>query len=206
MKIAGLLLAAGAGRRLGTPKALVRDAAGVPWVVLAGRLLRSAGCSPLVVVVGASADRVRAELAAEPVEVVEATDWAEGMGASLRAGLHALASEHDVPLPSPDHGAGIAVALVVPVDVPGLTPDVLRRVAARADRSALVRATYGGRPGHPVVLGRDHWDGVIAAAVGDQGARAYFAEHPPVEVECGDLADGRDVDTVDDLPDGHRIG
>jgi len=215
VKIAGLLLAAGAGHRMGAPKALIRDPAGVSWATRTARVLGEAGCSPVVAVIGASADQVAAELD-DSVELVEATEWQEGMGASLRAGLTALqrladpqrgqvATHHPalsvvppVPLPS--------AALIVPVDVPGLTADVVRRLAAQADRSALVRAVYHGIPGHPVVLGRDHWDGVIATAVGDQGARAYLKQHPPVEVECGDLADGVDVDTVDGLPEGHRLG
>jgi CTP:molybdopterin cytidylyltransferase MocA len=54
-------------------------------------------------------------------------------------------------------------------------------------------------PGHPTLLGRDHWTGVVDTARGDRGARDYLAEHPPVLVECGDLATGRDVDTADDL-------
>jgi nicotine blue oxidoreductase len=206
VKIAGLLLAAGAGHRMGAPKALIRDPAGVPWVVRASRLLAAGGCSPVVVVTGASASLVAAVLD-KSVEVVEATGWEEGMGASLRAGLSALQR-----LTDPPPGASMAqrseplAALIVPVDLPGLTADVVRRLAADADRSALVRAVYHGTPGHPVVLGRDHWDGVIATAVGDQGARAYLKQHPPMEVECGDLADGVDVDTVAELPEGHRIG
>ena len=80
-----MVLAAGAGRRMGSPKALIRDPTGVTWAVRTARLLVAADCSPVLVVVGAAADQVRAELTGEPVEVVEATDWAEGMGASLRA-------------------------------------------------------------------------------------------------------------------------
>jgi len=195
VKIAGLLLAAGAGRRIGTPKALIRDPAGVSWVVSTARLLTAAGCTPVVVVIGASADRVRAELVAEPVEVIEATDWAEGMGASLRAGLSAL-----------QEGSTADAVVVVPVDTPGLTSALVQRISTEVRRDTLVRAVYSGRPGHPVLLGRDHWGGVVATAVGDQGARAYFKRHPPLAVECADLADGADVDTVDDLPDGHRLG
>jgi nicotine blue oxidoreductase len=195
VKIAGLLLAAGAGRRMGIPKALIRDPDGLAWVVRATRLLGAAGCSPVVVVTGASAEQVMSELANEPAELVKALDWEEGMGASLGAGLTKVQDD-----------TSAVAALVVPVDLPGLTLDVVRRVAAGADPSALVRAVYDGKPGHPVLLGRDHWDGVIASAVGDQGARAYLEQHPPVEVECGDIADGADVDTVEDLPEGHRIG
>ncbi len=60
---------------------------------------------------------------------------------------------------------------------------------------ALARATYHAQPGHPVVLGRDHWAAVLAQLGGDQGAARYLAEHDTITVECGDLADGRDVDT-----------
>ena len=59
----------------------------------------------------------------------------------------------------------------------------------------LARAAYDGVPGHPVLLGRDHWAGVNAAATGDRGARDYLATADVVLVECGDLASGRDVDS-----------
>ncbi len=175
---------------MGTPKALIRDAAGVTWAARTARLLTEAGCSPVVVVVGAAADQVRAELSTEPVELVEATDWNEGMGASLRTGLTAL---------PPTAGS----VVVVTVDVPGLTGEVVRRVVERAGEDVLVRATYLGAPGHPVVIGRDHWDGVIASARGDEGARGYLRDHEVVLVECGDVGDGADVDTVGELPPGH---
>jgi CTP:molybdopterin cytidylyltransferase MocA len=196
-----MVLAAGAGRRMGSPKALVRDPSGVPWVVRAAGSLVAADCSPVLVVVGAAADQVRAELAAEPVEVVEATGWTEGMGASLRTGLTALSTGAGLDTGGGDQADAV---LVVPVDVPGLTAPVLRRIAAAGSRSALVRAVYDGQPGHPVLLGRDHWDGVVATARGDAGARAYLKQHQVVEIECSDLAEGADVDTVEQLPEGHR--
>jgi len=188
---------------MGTPKALIRDADGVTWVIRTSRLLNEAGCSPVVVVVGASADQVRAELSDEPVEVVEATDWDEGMGASLRAGLTALRSASGVGGGGAPGRTGVQAVMVVPVDVPGLTSAVLRRVLDRAGEDGLVRSTYDGAPGHPVVIGRDHWDGVIASARGDEGARGYLREHDVVLVECADVGDGADVDTVGELPPGH---
>jgi nicotine blue oxidoreductase len=178
---------------MGGPKALVRDPAGTAWVERTTRTVASGGCDPVLVVVGAGSAEVMAELAGLPVEVVEAPDWQEGMGASLRAGLMAVAQYSNA-----------VGALVVPVDVPGLTASVVRRIAAGADRGALVRAVYHDSPGHPVFIGRDHWSGVVGMAVGDQGARAYLTRHPPREVECADLADGADVDTADQLPAGHR--
>ncbi|NUR95769.1 MAG: NTP transferase domain-containing protein [Kribbellaceae bacterium] len=192
VKIAGLLLAAGVGHRMGTPKALIRDPSGVPWVVRTARLLTEAGCTPVVVVVGAAAETVRASLTSEPVEVVEAADWTEGMGASFRTGLTHLR-----------HGPSEAV-VVVPVDVPGLTVGAVRRVMDGAGAEVLRRATYDGAPGHPVVIGRAHWDGVVASARGDEGARSYLRAHGAEPVECADVADGADVDTSDLLPPGHH--
>src|SRR5262249_25459817 len=151
-------------------------------------------CDPVVVVIGAAANEVGAELSGEPVQVVEATNWDEGMGASLRVGLTVLRSVAEQPAEA---------VVVVPGDVPGLIAGVVRRVAGQAGTSALVRATYHGSPGHPVLIGREHWDDVIASARGDEGARGYLKAHDVIEVECSDLADGADVDTVDRLPPGH---
>ena len=64
---------------------------------------------------------------------------------------------------------------------------------------SLARASYDGSPGHPVLLGRDHWAGVAGTATGDRGARDYLAAHPVLDVECADLATGRDVDRPEDL-------
>ena len=182
MSVAGLLLAAGAGTRMGRPKALVVDDDGTPWLARGVAALRDGGCEEVVVVLGAAADEARA-LVPEGVTIVVAHDWAEGMSASLRAGLESL-----------EDGAADA-ALVSLVDLPDVTDAVVNRVlSAGADKNALIRTTYDGRPGHPVVLGREHWFGVRAAAVGDRGARDYLANHALVEVECGDLATGLDVD------------
>lgn len=183
----GLLLAAGAGRRMGRPKALV-ELAGRPLLLGALDALRAGGCAPLFVVLGAAADEV-AELVPGDVRTVLAPDWAEGMGASLRAGLDALAALTGSPAPA---------ALVHLVDLPGVGAAAIERLASAsaAGPDVLARAAYGGIPGHPVLLGRSHWAGVRAAARGDAGARGYLAGHPALRlVECGDVADPGDVDT-----------
>jgi CTP:molybdopterin cytidylyltransferase MocA len=182
-RTAGLLLAAGAGTRMGRPKALVVDDDGTSWLARGVETLRAGGCDEVVVVLGAAVDEARV-LVPDDVAVVVAADWEEGMSASLRAGLEHL------------EGNDADAAVVSLVDLPDVTAAVVRRVlAAGAEPAALIRTTYGGRPGHPVVLGREHWFGVRAAAVGDRGARDYLADHDPVEVECGDLATGADVDS-----------
>ncbi len=172
---------------MGTPKALVADERGA-WLPRAVSLLREGGCDSVTVVLGAAAGDARRLLDAgqgpDPhVDVVVAADWAEGMGASLGAGLAAL-----------DESPADA-ALVTLVDLPDLVPEVVRRVrAGGAGPDVLARAAYDGVPGHPVLLGREHWAGVRASAVGDQGARDYLAARQVRLVECGDLATGHDVD------------
>ncbi|MCR6032292.1 NTP transferase domain-containing protein [Nocardioides sp. zg-579] len=172
----GIVLAAGAGRRMGTPKALVED-----WLARAVRLLDAGGCDRVTVVLGARAEDAVALLPPGTAHVV-AADWASGMSASLRAGLAAADPAADA-------------ALVTLVDLPDLVPEVVRRVAAHAAPDALARAAYDGVPGHPVLLGRDHWPGVLAETGGDRGAKGYLASHDVTPVECGDLATGVDVDS-----------
>ena len=81
------------------------------------------------------------------------------------------------------------------VDLPDVGPEVVRRVIAEVDTTSLIRAVYHGRPGHPVVIGRDHLDALLASLQGDQGARDYLQASAGVRlIECGDLATGDDVD------------
>jgi molybdenum cofactor cytidylyltransferase/nicotine blue oxidoreductase len=184
MPVRGLLLAAGAGRRMGGPKALLRDASGTPYVVRAVEVLRDGGCDGVTVVVGAAAPEVTSLLEGMGVAVAVAEDWAAGMGASLRQGLA------DPSL------AGADAVVVSLVDLPDVGADVVRRLLTAVDPSptALARSTYDGEPGHPVLIGRDRWAGVAATAEGDRGARDYLRKHPHDLVECGDLATGLDHD------------
>jgi molybdenum cofactor cytidylyltransferase/nicotine blue oxidoreductase len=83
-----------------------------------------------------------------------------------------------------------------------MTPRALEAVAARAAPGALAVATYDGVRGHPVLLGREHWAGVVATATGDEGARRYLAGHAVTEVDCTGLADPVDLDVPPGSPDG----
>lgn len=207
----GLLLAAGAGSRMGRPKALVVDEDGTSWVVRSTRALFCAGCAPVIVVLGAAVEEAIALLAPAFEEIVSrgpttvrdpqlgpesrsgtsrlmtvvASDWAEGMSASLRDGL-AAAAQTDA-----------RAACITLVDLPDVGPEVIRRVVETVgDRpDSLGRAAYRGKPGHPVVVGRDHWVPVSQGSSGDSGARDYLAANDAVLVECADLANGHDIDT-----------
>ncbi|MFC7883082.1 NTP transferase domain-containing protein [Streptomyces sp. NPDC057376] len=189
-QVAGLLLAAGGGRRLGgRPKALLEHR-GHPLVEHAIAALRAAGCARVHVVLGARADAVRERAALDGCVVVENPDWERGMGSSLRAGLTSLT------------GTGVRAALVSLVDQPGIGAEAMARVRGGfRDETSLASAAYAGARGHPVLLGAGHWTGVMATATGDRGARAYLREHEAeiTLVECGDVARPYDIDTEADL-------
>ncbi|GCB44801.1 CTP:molybdopterin cytidylyltransferase [Streptomyces sp. NL15-2K] len=189
-EVAGLLLAAGGGRRLGgRPKALLEHR-GRPLVEHAVGVLRAAGCGRVHVVLGARATAVRERAELSGCVLVENPEWADGMGSSLRAGLDSLAV------------TGARAALVSLVDQPGIGPEAVARVrAAYRDETSLVSAAYDGVRGHPVLFGAAHWAGIAATATGDRGARAYLKAHEEAItlVECGDVARPYDIDTPDDL-------
>jgi CTP:molybdopterin cytidylyltransferase MocA len=187
-RVAGLILAAGAGSRLGQPKALLR----LGDELLLDRAvwtLGQAGCAPVVVVLGASAQEAAAAISSTGVEIVPNPDWATGMGSSLRAGLASLTGRADA-------------AVVSLVDQPGVTAATVERLVAawRADGRAAV-ATYGGAPRNPVLLPAATWAQVAASAVGDQGARAWLRAHPGQvsAVPCDDVGSADDIDTPADL-------
>jgi CTP:molybdopterin cytidylyltransferase MocA len=194
MTFAGLVLAAGGGLRLGMPKGLVRDPDGTPWVARSVHTLIDGGCGSSVVVLGAAAEQVRLLLPDSAAAVV-ASDWAQGIAASIRAGLRAL-DERDP--------AGIVKAAVLThVDLPGLPATVVRRLVEGAEAGSLRQARYGKRPGHPVVLGRSHWRPVADSVQGDSGARGWLLAHGVEEIDCTDLFDGADIDTPEQLARRH---
>ena len=141
-RIGGLVLAAGEGRRFGGRKQLA-PYRGRPLLEHALAALAAASAVEVaVVVLGADADAVLAGVDLQGVRPVIATDWRNGQAASLRAGVAALADEVD--------------ALVITLgDQPHIDPRAIDRVAAARDPALeAVRATYAGRPGHPVLLAR----------------------------------------------------
>ena len=189
MRVAGLVLAAGGGSRYGSPKALVR-LGGRLLVERAAELLAAGGCDPVVVVLGAAADQVlaAARLPRTGVRTVVNPDWPTGMGSSLRVGLAAVPAEAEA-------------VVVTLVDTPGLGPESVRRLVAAGGPDGAAQATYGGRRGHPVLLGRTVITEVAAAATGDRGAGPWLAAHPERVrlVPCDGTGDPRDVDVPDDL-------
>lgn len=178
---------------MGKPKGLLRTADGTPWVSRAVVALTDGGCRPVLVVTGAESSQVRALVPAS-AGVLVAADWSEGLGASLRAGLGAVQKQA-----AQQQAPSAVAAIITLVDTLGVTPEVVARLHRLAEPTALARTAYAGAPGHPVLIGREHWAGVIETAIGDAGARHYLAARDVHLVECADVGSGDDLDTPEDL-------
>lgn len=180
--MAGLLLAAGQGSRLGRPKALV-EIGGLSLAERGVGLLRDGGADTVVMVTGA------APISLPGVITAHNPDWQTGMGSSLRVGLRSLPANRDA----------VVIALV---DQPLIGAEAVRRLIAAFSAGAEVAvACYQGRPRNPVLIGRTHWADAAAAAQGDAGARTFLRARPELvtAVECGDVGRPDDLDTPEDL-------
>ncbi|HEX2773089.1 MAG TPA: nucleotidyltransferase family protein [Micromonosporaceae bacterium] len=179
-----MIIAAGSGRQIGGPEALLR-LGDKPLVDHALETLKTAGCGPMVVVLGAAADEVRATADLSGAMVVVNPAWGTGLGSSLRAGLKALSS------------STAEAVVVMPVDMPGVTADAVRRVIALPYPDVLVCATYQGLRNYPMLFGRRHWPGIATLASADVGARPYLLAHKEeiVDISCDSVADGSRIDS-----------
>lgn len=182
--VCGIVLAAGAGTRYGHPKALARDPGGTAWVTLAAAVLAAAGCDPVLVALVARRDEA-APLVPEAAHIVPVEGWAGGLSETLRCAL-AAAAETDA-----------VAALLVPVDTPELPATACARLLRGAAPDSLARAVYRGEPGHPVLVGREHWRELAGTVSGDQGAGPFLRARGARAVECSDLWHGGDIDRRD---------
>jgi molybdenum cofactor cytidylyltransferase len=192
--VAIAILAAGRGSRLAgdLPKPLV-ELRGRPLVGWALEAATVSGLRPVVLVVGHGRGAVT-RTATEGVLVVRSRRWRRGIARSLRAALKAL-----------DPWSQVGAVCVGLADQPLVGADAYRRLAvAYRDGATLAVATYRGRRGNPVLLGRRLWS-EARRLDGDVGARALMRDHDVVEVDCTDTGDASDVDTLDDLREAERL-
>lgn len=186
-----LILAGGAGRRFvgnGGAGKLVADLAGAPVIRRVADAVASAGFAEVVLVTGADDEALRAVLPGLPLRLVHASGWDEGMAASLRAGIAALAPE----------AAGVCVFLG---DMPLVPVSLCPALAGAAERAGLAaRPRHGGRPGHPVAFTRAAFPGLMGLT-GDEGAAALLARHPGKVAYLDTAESGAvfDIDTPADL-------
>ncbi|HLI85919.1 MAG TPA: nucleotidyltransferase family protein [Bryobacteraceae bacterium] len=189
MSPAGLILAAGQSRRMGFPKALLRYREETFLDTLIG--LFQARCSPVIVVLGSQAARIR-EAAQRPATFVVNGDWERGMTTSLQCGLRALG------LSSPAEPAeGVLLTLV---DHPAVSPATLDRLLERP-RPLLRIPRYRAKRGHPIWFSRALIPEFLALAA-DAAARDLVHSHF-AEAEFLDLEDAGVVADIDD-PEAYR--
>lgn len=187
--IGGLVLAAGAGTRFGGRKQLA-ELDGRPLLEHAVRAMNAASVGRVVVVLGALVEEVTATVDLHGAEPFTCDRWDEGQAASLACGLSELAD---------------CEAVVVTLgDQPRVSPEAIRRVIAERNGAAAVRATYGGAPGHPVLLEQELFE-PLRNVSGDKGARNLLLSVQVLDVPCDDLGGGEDVDTPAEL-DALRAG
>jgi molybdenum cofactor cytidylyltransferase len=187
--IGGLVLAAGAATRFGAPKQLA-DLDGIPLLEHSLRTMTATPVGRVVVVLGSGADEITVAVDLHGADVVVCSRWEEGQSASLACGLAEL--------------AGCEAVVVTLGDQPRISADAVRRVIAARNGAAAVRATYGGNPGHPVLLEEELFE-PLRNVSGDKGARNLLCSVQVLDVPCDDLGGGEDVDTPAEL-DALRAG
>ncbi|HVZ09263.1 molybdopterin-binding/glycosyltransferase family 2 protein [Rhodopila sp.] len=197
--IAAIVMAAGRSRRMAPHnKLLVTDRGGKPMIARVVDNVLSSNARPILVVTGHMADQVEAALGGRPVRYVHAADYADGLSASLKAGIAAVPPES-------------AAALVCLGDMPLVTGRMIDRLLSMYDPHEgrlIVLPTFRGKQGNPMIWDRRFFPEILEIS-GDSGARFLVGKHAEAvcEVEMGDDAVLRDFDTTEalaTLPKGMR--
>ncbi|WP_439597887.1 NTP transferase domain-containing protein [Falsiroseomonas sp.] len=189
--VCALVLAAGRSRRMAPlNKLLVPDAKGVPMILRVVDNVLASHAAPVIVVTGHERERIEEALAGRPVLFAHADNYADGLSASLKAGLAAVPAEAE----------GIMVCLG---DMPLVTAPMLDRLLTAFDPEegrAIVQPTFRGKQGNPMLWSREFL-GEMLAITGDIGARHLAAKHADrmVAVEMASDAVLRDFDTTESL-------
>ncbi|HEX2854673.1 MAG TPA: nucleotidyltransferase family protein [Opitutaceae bacterium] len=187
-RFGAIILAAGASTRMGTPKQML-PLHGQPLVKHAAEAALQSSAWPVIVVLGANAEIIRPTLARLPVLVADNPAWAEGMAASVRAGMTMLQQ----------FSRSLDAAVIALCDQPAFSAEVIGQLVAaqRRERRGIAAARYGDRNGAPALFLREHF-AALAALTGEEGARHLLNGNPagvtPVDLPRLSL----DLDTPED--------
>jgi molybdenum cofactor cytidylyltransferase len=184
--VAGVLLAAGTSSRMGRNKLLL-ELGGESVLRGAARRAVDAGLSPVVVVLGAEAESTRQELYGLPCDVVVNPDFADGITASVRAGVSSLA-------------ANVPAAMILLADMPLVTTDMIRGMIARyrTTRAPLVISDYDGVTAPPALYDRRLF-GELQAMTPKRCSKQVIARYrDEAEVLCWPVSALADLDVLDD--------
>jgi molybdenum cofactor cytidylyltransferase len=192
-------MAAGRSRRMAPHnKLLVADKAGKPMIARVVDNVLSSKARPILVVTGHQADAVEHALGGRPVQYVHADAYADGLSASLKAGIAAV----------PPECSAVVVCLGDMPLVTGRMIDRLMQMYDPTEGRTIVLPTFRGKQGNPMLWDRRYFEEILAIT-GDSGARFLVGKHAEAvaEVEMGDDAVLRDFDTTESLatlPKGMR--
>lgn len=175
-RVGAVILAAGASTRLGEPKQMVMLGQ-ESLLERSIRVAEEAGCSPIVVVLGAFAEEIRKRCKLDRRKVILNEAWNEGMGTSISAAIRSL---HDVD-----------GAVVMTCDMPAVTPEHLQALMAREEIAA---SFYANRRGVPAYFPQSTFP-ALAQLQGDAGAKELLQFARTVELKGGEL----DIDTLQDV-------
>ena len=191
-KVAGIILAAGASRRMGSLNKLLASIAGKPLVRHAVESFVATSLSPIIVVVGYESDKVAAALKGLPVQLVFNPDHAAGQGSSVRVGVKALDNN-------------VTDAMIGLGDMPLLPSTLLdflihTHIGREGHACNITIPAFEGQRGNPVLWGKTFFPELITLA-GDRGGRQLLNDHKAAQhlVACDHSSVLRDVDTVDAL-------
>ena len=188
MNLGAIILAAGASTRLGSPKQLLLHS-GDTLLRHAAQTALAAACRPVVVVLGANAERMRAPLAELDVEIVLNAAWAQGMGTSVRRGMTTLTRLE------PQLDAVLLLVCDQPLVQPG---DLQSLVAAFASAESadhvMAAAKYAATIGVPAIFGRAHF-AALSTLPDAAGAKRVLLEHPGSVMAVEMPAAAVDIDT-----------
>ena len=191
LQFGAVILAAGASSRMGQPKQLL-PIAGDALVIRAVKAALDSSAWPVVVVLGANAEKIRPLLVRHPIIIVENAAWIEGMASSIRTGISTLRQ----------FSRRLEAALVTLCDQPGLTADVIAQLVQtqRTTKGRIVASRYNGRNGAPALFMREQFT-ALENLTGEEGARALLNGRPDLSVSVDLPALAADVDTpADYLP------
>ena len=191
-KVAGIILAAGASRRMGSVNKLLASIAGKPLVRHAVESFVATSLSPIIVVVGYESDKVAGALEGLPVQLVFNPDHATGQGSSVGVGVEALDNN-------------VTDAMIGLGDMPLLSSELLdslihTHIGREEHACNITIPAFEGQRGNPVLWGKTFFPELITLA-GDRGGRQLLNDHKAAQhlIACDHSSVLRDVDTVDAL-------